>query len=59
MPEIEIAVSDSELELIEQIRQAHNLPSTEEAATWLLKARLREQMERMSGRRRALFEVKS
>ncbi|VVE74737.1 hypothetical protein PCA31118_04831 [Pandoraea captiosa] len=59
MPELEIAVSDSELELIEGIRAALNLPSVEEAATWLLKARMREQMERVSGRRRAMYEVKT
>ncbi|MCI3205848.1 MULTISPECIES: hypothetical protein [Pandoraea] len=57
MPELEIAVSDSELELIEEIRSALNLPSVEEAATWLLKARMREQMERVAGRRRAMYEV--
>lgn len=58
MPEIEIVVSDSDLELIEQIREALHLPSIEEAATWLLKARMREQMERVAGRRRAMYEVK-
>lgn len=58
MPELEIAVSDSELELIEEVRRMLDLPSIEEAATWLLKARMREQMERVAGRRRAMYEVK-
>ncbi|AJC15155.1 hypothetical protein [Pandoraea sputorum] len=58
MPEIEIAVSDDELELIEQVRATLALPSIEETATWLLKVRVREQMERVAGRRRAIYDVK-
>lgn len=58
MPDMEIAVSDAELAMLEQIRELYDLPSIEETVTWLLKARVREQMERVSGRRRAIYEVK-
>lgn len=58
MPEMQITVSDNDLAMLEQVRESHGLPSIEEAAIWLVKSRIREQMKRVSGRGRAMFEVK-
>lgn len=57
MSEIEITVSAGQLAELEQLREALGLPSVEELATWLLKTRVREQMERVAGHRRALYEI--
>lgn len=58
MPEATLTYSDEERELLEQVRLQQGLASIDQAAEWLVKARLRQQTQKISGRPRALYPVR-
>lgn len=57
MPEATLTYSDEEREVLEQVRLQQGLTSIDQAAEWLVKARLRQQTQKISGRPRALYPV--
>lgn len=61
MPETstEIAISDTESEVLESVRKQLGLPSIEATAEWLVKRRLRRAAKQLNGRGRALYLVRS
>ncbi|APF85672.1 MULTISPECIES: hypothetical protein [Ralstonia solanacearum species complex] len=54
MSEIELCITEEELQVLEQVRQQQGLASTQQAAEWLVKTSLRNTAERMTGKRRSL-----
>ncbi|MEB3733422.1 hypothetical protein ULF88_03095 [Halopseudomonas pachastrellae] len=59
MPNLQITLSDDQLELLEEVRRHQGLESVEQAAEWLAKTALRKAARRTSGRGRALYQVRS
>ena len=59
MPNLQITLSDDQLELLEEVRWHQGLESVEQAAEWLAKTALRKAARRTSGRGRALYQVRS
>lgn len=53
MSEIELCITEEELQVLEQVRQQQGLASTQQAAEWLVKTSLRNTAERMTGKRRS------
>lgn len=58
MPEVHFEFDEADRELLERIRQRYGLLSCEQAAEWLIKARLRRAAIKLTGRGRALNQVK-
>ncbi|AVP40032.1 hypothetical protein [Ralstonia solanacearum] len=54
MSEIELCITEEELQVLEQVRRQQGLASTQQAAEWLVKTSLRNTAERMTGKRRSL-----
>ena len=54
MSEIELCITEEELQVLEQVRQQQGLASTQQTAEWLVKTSLRNTAERMTGKRRSL-----
>ena len=57
MPEAHVEFDEQERELLERIRQRYGLADCEQAAEWLVKARLRRAAIKLTGRGRALYPV--
>jgi len=57
MPEISIELSDQQEALLEKIRQQEGLATTDQAAEWLVKQRLKRCSLKLTGRNRALHAV--
>lgn len=57
MPEANFEYDESDRALLERIRQRYGLQDCEQAAEWLIKARLRRAAVRLTGRGRALYPV--
>lgn len=57
MPEAQFEYDEAERELLERIRRRYALQSCEQAAEWLVKARLRRAAIKLTGRGRALYPV--
>lgn len=53
----DIALTDSERDVLERIRVRQGLTTIEQAAEWLAKRRLRRAVEHVTGRGRALHVV--
>ncbi|ANH31594.1 hypothetical protein ACNRBV_21180 [Ralstonia pseudosolanacearum] len=54
MSEIELCITEEELQVLEQVRQQQGLATISQAAEWLVKTSLRNTAERMTGKRRSL-----
>lgn len=57
MPEAHFEFDEADRELLERIQRRYGLQSCEQAAEWLIKARLRRAAIRITGRGRALYPV--
>lgn len=57
MPEYTFELSDGEAALIERVREHKGLETTDQAAEWLIKTRLRRLARQSNGRGRALYAV--
>ncbi|SDG27443.1 hypothetical protein SAMN05216571_10819 [Onishia taeanensis] len=57
MPEEAMHADDRLEALLEKVRQRENLDTTEQAAEWLLRRRLRKGVAGLTGRGRALHAV--
>lgn len=58
MPEAHFDFDEADRELLERIQRRYGLQSCEQAAEWLIKARLRRAATKLTGRGRALYPVK-
>ena len=58
MPELDIELSDDDAGLLETIRRQQGLATTDQAAEWLIKQRLRAASQKLTGRNRALYPVR-
>ncbi|QCX49848.1 hypothetical protein [Ralstonia pseudosolanacearum] len=54
MSEIELCITEEELQVLEQVRQQQGLATISQVAEWLVKTSLRNTAERMTGKRRSL-----
>lgn len=59
MPEISIELNNDDADLLETIRKQQGLATIDQAAEWLIKQRLRNASQRLTGRNRALYPVKN
>jgi hypothetical protein len=57
MPQVGFTYTDEEQALLERVRQFKDLSSIDQAAEWLIKARLRRAAMKLCGRNRALYSV--
>lgn len=57
MPEITLELTDQQAELLNTIRQQQGLETTDQAAEWLIKQRMRGASLKLTGRNRALHAV--
>ncbi|MFM9269999.1 hypothetical protein ACJ7V3_07025 [Halomonas elongata] len=58
MPEQPIKLDQQSAEMLDAIREEQGLESREQAAEWLLRRRIRRGAQGLTGRGRALYEVK-
>lgn len=58
MPEAHFEYDEADHALLERIRQRYGLHDCQQAAEWLVKARLRRAAIKLTGRGRALYPVK-
>lgn len=59
MPEQHFELSEEEAAKLELVRQQQGLQTIDQAAEWLIKQRLRRASQRLTGRNRALYPVRS
>ncbi|WP_275286902.1 hypothetical protein [Halomonas elongata] len=59
MPEQPITLDQQTTEMLDAIREEQGLESREQAAEWLLRRRIRRGAQGLTGRGRALYEVKT
>ncbi|MEX1197826.1 MAG: hypothetical protein WEB57_08215 [Pseudohongiellaceae bacterium] len=57
MPELHLELSEEERELLDVVRRQQGLTTLDQAAEWLVKARLRSASSRITGRNRALYPI--
>ena len=57
MPELQIAITEADRDVLEHVRRQQGLDTHEQAAEWLLKNRLRRSARSITGRGRALYLV--
>lgn len=57
MPEITLELTEQQQRELEQIQSQEGLETTDQAAEWLLKQRMRHASLRLTGRNRALHAV--
>ncbi|GGM33054.1 hypothetical protein ACFQDN_21320 [Pseudomonas asuensis] len=57
MPQASFDYEDNECDLLDRVQQRKGLTDRNQAAEWLVKARLRRAAIKLTGRNRALYEV--
>jgi len=57
MPKLEFCCDEKEAELLERVRLNQKLASIDQAAEWLIKARLRRAAMKLCGRKQTLYIV--
>jgi len=58
MPQASFDYDESDKALLERVRRRYHLQDCQQAAEWLIKARLRRATRRLAGRGRALYPIR-
>ena len=58
MPELNFELTEEQTQRLEQVRQQQGLQTLNQAAEWLIKQRLRNASQQLTGRNRALYPVR-